>query len=109
MLKEHSRSREYKIISIIIIKNVECTSTGTAREYRDFHSMCKVPRDFSMCDNGVVEVSYCMSDSETSNLAGFSYRKAVSTLHVALEYGSDLHVNERQKIQHYRGRPTEEE
>ena len=26
-----------------------------------------------------------------------------------LEYGSDLHVNERQKIRHYRVRSTEEE
>ena len=26
----------------------------------------------------------------------------------ALEYGSDLHVNERQKIRHYRSRSTEE-
>ena len=26
-----------------------------------------------------------------------------------LEYGSDLHVNERQKIRHYRARSTEEE
>ena len=36
-----------------------------------------------------------------------SYREAVSTLHVALENGSDLHVNERQKIRHYRGSPLE--
>ena len=27
----------------------------------------------------------------------------------ALEYGSDLHVNKRQKIRHYRARSTEEE
>ena len=33
-----------------------------------------------------------------------SYREAVSTQHGALEYGSDLHVNERQKIRHYRAR-----
>ena len=26
----------------------------------------------------------------------------------ALEYGLDLHVNERQKIRHYRARSTEE-
>ena len=31
-----------------------------------------------------------------------------STLHVALENGSDLHVNERQKIRHYRSRSTGE-
>ena len=36
-------------------------------------------------------------------------REAVSTLHVALENGSDVHVNERQKIRHYRGRSTGEE
>ena len=36
------------------------------------------------------------------------YREAVSTLHIALENGSDLHVNERQKIRHYRGRSTGE-
>ena len=35
-----------------------------------------------------------------------SHREAVSTLHVALENGSDLHVNERQKIRHYRGMST---
>ena len=50
-----------------------------------------------------------MSDGETSILTGSSYREAVSTLHVALENGSDLHVNERQKIRHYRGRSTGEE
>ena len=32
----------------------------------------------------------------------------MSTLHCALENGSDLYVNERQKIRHYRGRSTEE-
>ena len=32
----------------------------------------------------------------------------MGTLHCALENGSDLHVNERQKIQHYRARSTEE-
>ena len=37
-----------------------------------------------------------------------NYREAVSTLHCALENGADLHVNERQKIQHYRARSTEE-
>ena len=37
-----------------------------------------------------------------------SYREIVSTQHSALEYGSDLHVNECQKIRHYRARSTEE-
>ena len=50
-----------------------------------------------------------MSDAETSIQAGLSYREAVSTLHVALQNGSDLHVNERQKIRHYHGRSTGEE
>ena len=31
-----------------------------------------------------------------------SYREAVSTQHGTLEYGSDLHVNEHQKIRHCR-------
>ena len=31
-----------------------------------------------------------------------------STLHVELENGSDLHVNERQNIRHYCGRSTGE-
>ena len=49
-----------------------------------------------------------MSDGETSISNGSSYRESVSTLHVALENGSYLHVNERQKIRHYRGRSTGE-
>ena len=32
----------------------------------------------------------------------------MATLHSALENGADLHVNERQKIRHYRARSTEE-
>ena len=32
----------------------------------------------------------------------------MSTLHCALENGSDLYVNERQNIRHYRARSTEE-
>ena len=36
------------------------------------------------------------------------YKTFVGTLHCALENGADLHVNERQKIRHYRGRSTEE-
>ena len=32
----------------------------------------------------------------------------MGTLHCALENGSDLHVNERHKIRHYRARSTEE-
>ena len=32
----------------------------------------------------------------------------MGTLHCALENGADLHVNERQKIRHYRARSAEE-
>ena len=32
----------------------------------------------------------------------------MGTLHCALENGADLHVNERQKIQHYRAKSTQE-
>ena len=49
-----------------------------------------------------------MSDGETSISTRFSYREAISTQHGVLEYGSDLHVNERQKIRHYHARATEE-
>ena len=49
-----------------------------------------------------------MSGVETSIWIGSSYREAVSALHLALENGSDLHVNERPKIKHYRGRSTGE-
>ena len=36
------------------------------------------------------------------------YKTFVGTLHCVLENGADLYVNERQKIQHYRARSTEE-
>ena len=49
-----------------------------------------------------------MSDGETSIYTMLSYREAVSTQHGAIEYGSDLHVNERQKIRHCCARSTEE-
>ena len=49
-----------------------------------------------------------MSDGETSSWTRSSYREAVGTLHYALENGSDLHVNDRQKVRHYRTRSTEE-
>ena len=49
-----------------------------------------------------------MPDGETSIWTRSSYREAVSTQLGVLEYGSDLHVNERQKIRHYRARSTEE-
>ena len=50
-----------------------------------------------------------MFDGETLIYTGSSHREYVSTLHVALENGSDLHVNEDQKIRHYHGRSTGEE
>ena len=49
-----------------------------------------------------------MCDVETSIQTRSSYHEAVSTQHGALESGSDLHVNEHQKIRHYRARSTEE-
>ena len=39
-----------------------------------------------------------MSDGKTSIYTGLSYREDVSSLHVALENGSDLHVNERRAL-----------
>ena len=50
-----------------------------------------------------------MFDGETSIKTGSSHREDVSTLHVALENGSVVHVNERRKIRRYRGRSTGEE
>ena len=50
-----------------------------------------------------------MSDGETSIFTGSMYREDVNTWNVAVENGSDLHVNERQTIRHYRARSTEEE
>ena len=49
-----------------------------------------------------------MFDGETSIWTGSSHREDVSTWNVALENGSDVHVNERQKIRRYRGRSTGE-
>ena len=65
---------------------------------------CKVP------SNGVVEISLLpVCSGDTSIQTRSSYREAVSTLHCSLENGADLHVNERHKIRHYRGRSTEED
>ena len=64
---------------------------------------CEVP------SNGVVEISLLpVCTVETSIETRSSYPEAVSTLHCALENGADLHVNEHQKIRHYRARSTEE-
>ena len=51
-----------------------------------------------------------MSDGESSIQTRSSYHEAINTQHGALEYGSDIHVNKRQKIRHYRvrARSTEE-
>ena len=59
--------------------------------------------------NGVVEISLLhVCTGDTSIKTRLSYQEAVSTLHCALENGSGLHVNDRQKIRHYRARSTEE-
>ena len=74
-------------------------------------SICEVPNDVSrkleltLC----TIMAYCMPDGKTSIQTRSSYREAVSTMHYALENGSDLHVNKRQKTRHYRARFTEEE
>ena len=64
---------------------------------------CEVP------SNGVIEIRlqpFCTGETSIQTRSG--YPEAVSTLHCALENGADLHVNERQKIRHYRARSTEE-
>ena len=65
---------------------------------------CEIP------SNGVVEISLITACQYCRNfdLDWSSYPEAVSTLHCALENGADLHVNEHQKIRHYRARSTEE-
>ena len=63
---------------------------------------CEVP------SNGVVEISLLPICTGETSISRSSYPEAVSTLHCALENGADLHVNERQKIRHYRARSTEE-
>ena len=53
--------------------------------------------------------AYCLSvQVKLQFRLGPVTQEAVSTLHCALENGADLHVNERQKIRHYRARSTEE-
>ena len=70
--------------------------------YESRNSQCEVP------SNGVVEISLLpVCTGETSIYTRSSYPEAVSTLHCRLENGADLHVNERQKIRHYRARSTE--
>ena len=62
-----------------------------------------------MYDNGFVEIGLLyVCTGETSIWTRSSYRETVSTLHCALENVLDLHVNECQKIRHYRARSTEE-
>ena len=46
--------------------------------------------------------------SECRRLINRRYKTFVRTLHCALENGTDLYVNEHQKIPHYRVRSTEE-
>ena len=63
-----------------------------------------------MPSNGVVEISLLPVCTVETSILDYrsSYPEAVSTMHCALENGADLHVNERQKIRHYRARSTEE-
>ena len=64
---------------------------------------CEIP------SNGVIEISLMpVCTGETSIQTRSSYPEAVSTLHCTLGKGADVHVNECQKIQHYRARSTEE-
>ena len=64
---------------------------------------CEVP------SNGVLEISLLpLCTGETSIYTRSSHPEAVSTLHCTLENGADIHVNERQKIRHYRARSPEE-
>ena len=69
-------------------------------------------RETPTCDvpfNSVLEISLLpVCTGETSIYTRSSYPEAVSTLHCALENGADLHVNQRQKIRHYRARSAEE-
>ena len=59
---------------------------------------CEVP------SNGVVEIAYCLSVlvKLRFRLGPATQKPLVYTLHCALEDGADLHVNERQRIRHYR-------
>ena len=50
-----------------------------------------------LTNGGIPHAKYAI----TSIYTGSSYREAVNTWNVALENGSDLHVNERQKIRHH--------
>ena len=64
---------------------------------------CEVP------SNGVIEISLLpVRTGDTSISTRSCYPEAVSTVHCALENGVDLHVNECQKIRHYRDSSTEE-
>ena len=64
---------------------------------------------YEVPNNGIVEIMLLpVCTGETSILTRSSYPEAISTLHCTLENGADLHVNEHQKIRHYRTRSTEE-
>ena len=54
------------------------------------------------------KLTACLMVKLRFRLGIYSYCEAVNTQHGVLEYGLDLHVNERQKIRHYRARSTEE-
>ena len=60
-----------------------------------------------MYKNGVTEISLLhVRTGKTSIQTRSCHQKVVSTLHCALQNGVD--VNDHQKIQHYRGKSTEE-
>ena len=62
-----------------------------------------------MYDNGIGQTSLLhVCTGETSIYTTSCYREIVSTLHCVLENGSNLHVNEHQKIQNCCTRSTEE-
>ena len=71
--------------------------------------MCEVSRDVSrkLQPTLCAIMALCrgnLTDGKTSILARSSCREAGNTLHFAQENGSDLNVNERQKIRNYRVR-----
>ena len=92
------RSREHADIIIPTRMYVDCT-----RATRDFHvrgtvwRFKKVSADF-VCDNGIVEVRSCLMVKLRFRLGRVTAKPLAQ--HCTLKYGSDLHVNERQKIRH---------
>ena len=69
---------------------------------------CGVSRklQLTVCDNGIVEGRSCLMVKLRFRLGRFTAKPLAQ--HSTLKYGSDLHVNERQKIRHCHARSTEE-